>query len=251
MTTLEPSVNERPENADTETLVRIRDLRFRWRRDGPEVLALDALDIGRGERLFIEGPSGSGKSTLLGLLAGVSTPSRGEVVVLGTALQTLGGAARDRFRADHIGCIFQLFNLIPYLDVVDNVALPCRFSRRRRARALERSVSLAAEAQRLLRHLDLTEPGLLRRPVTELSVGQQQRIAVARALMGAPELLIADEPTSALDAGRRQAFLELLFAECRAAGATLVFVSHDTALEPLFERRLRLRETQASTTATD
>jgi putative ABC transport system ATP-binding protein len=223
-------------------VVALEGVRFRWHRRAPEVLALEALRVAAGEHLFIQGPSGSGKSTLLGLLAGVAVARSGRVQVLGQPLERLTGPQRDRFRADHIGYIFQLFNLIPYLGVIDNVTLPCRFSIRRRTRALRRSASLAAEAQRLLAHLDLTEPGLLRRPITALSVGQQQRVAAARALIGAPELLIADEPTSSLDADRRRAFVELLFAECRDSGATLVFVSHDPTLEGLFDRTLRLPE---------
>jgi putative ABC transport system ATP-binding protein len=148
----------------------------------------------------------------------------------------MSGAARDRFRADHIGFIFQMFNLIPYLSVVENVRLPCGFSRRRRANAERAGGSVGAEALRLLDHLDMTHDGLLRRPVTELSVGQQQRVAAARALIGAPEIIIADEPTSSLDADRRAAFIDLLFAECAREQATLVFVSHDASLAGRFDR---------------
>jgi putative ABC transport system ATP-binding protein len=133
-----------------------------------------------------------------------------------------------------------MFNPIPYLSVVENVTLPCRFSRLRRERALARSGTLEQEALRLLGHLDLADPALVGRAVTTLSVGQQQRVAAARALMGSPEMLIADEPTSALDPDRREAFTRLLFDECRAAGSTLIFVSHDAALEGLFDRTLRL-----------
>lgn len=224
------------------TAIAIRDLTFRWRADQPPVLAIDALDIQPGERVFIEGPSGSGKTTLLGLLAGVLQVSDGTLDVLGRPLHRLGAVERDRFRADHVGYVFQMFNLIPYLTMVENVALPCRFSHRRRDRALARGGDLAAEAGRLLDHLGLSDPALRARPVTELSVGQQQRVAAARALMGAPEILIADEPTSALDADRREAFIQLLFRECREAGLTLIFVSHDASLEGLFDRTLRLAE---------
>jgi putative ABC transport system ATP-binding protein len=223
-------------------VIAIRDLAFRWRPDQPAVLTIDALDIQPGERLFVEGPSGSGKTTLLGLLAGVLPVSEGALSVLGQSLHRLGAVERDHFRADHVGYVFQMFNLIPYLSMVENVTLPCRFSRRRRTRALARGASLTAEARRLLAHLGLGDPSLRARPVTELSVGQQQRVAAARALMGAPEILIADEPTSALDADRRESFIRLLFRECREAGLTLIFVSHDAGLEGLFDRTLRLVE---------
>jgi len=226
--------------AGDAAVIHIRDLAFRWQPRDPVVLALDELVVERGEQLFIEGPSGSGKSTLLGLLAGVSVARQGEVWVLEQRLDAMGAAARDHFRAHHIGYIFQMFNLIPYLSMVDNVTLPCRFSTRRRQQALQRSPSLEAEALRLLRHLDMDEPAFHRRPVTALSVGQQQRVAAARALMGSPELLIADEPTSALDGDRRESFLRVLFDECRASGSTLVFVSHDRSLEGLFQRTIRL-----------
>ena len=227
-------------------VVLLEGVRFCWRVGGPDVLALEHFGVARGERLFVEGPSGSGKSTLLGLLAGVTVPSAGSVRVLNQSLERMSGAERDHFRADHIGYIFQMFNLIPYLGIVDNVTLPCRFSKRRRERALARTGDLAAEARRLLGHLDLADPELLARSVTELSVGQQQRVAAARALMGSPELLIADEPTSSLDADRRQSFVRLLFNECQESGSTLIFVSHDAGLEPLFDRTLRLTEVNAA-----
>jgi len=227
-------------------IVSVQDLRFRWRRDEADVLNIASLEIAPRERLFVEGPSGAGKSTLLGLLAGVNALQEGRIRVLGTDLRQLNAAQRDRFRADHIGYIFQLFNLIPYLGIVDNVTLPARFSRRRRERALRRSPDLETEAKRLLRHLDLAETALLRQPVSELSIGQQQRVAAARALFGAPELLIADEPTSSLDSDRRRAFLELLFAECDEAQSTVIFVSHDPSLQSLFDRTLRLQELNAA-----
>ncbi len=223
-------------------VIDIKDLDFRWQPDAPTVLSIGELQVAEGEHLFIKGPSGSGKSTLLSLLAGVTVPQQGELQVLGQRLDRLGGVQRDHFRAHHIGYIFQMFNLIPYLSMIDNVVLPCRFSQARLDKALQRSQTLDAEAVRLLEHLDMAHDDLLHRPVTALSVGQQQRVAAARALMGAPELLIADEPTSSLDADRREAFVRLLFQECTGAGSTLVFVSHDASLEGLFDRTIRLAE---------
>ena len=222
-------------------LLAISDLRFAWRKDAAPLLILHELRIEPGERVFIRGPSGSGKTTLLNLLSGVLLPQKGSVRLLDTPLERLKHAARDRFRADHIGFVFQMFNLIPYLSLIENVTLPCRFSDRRRQRVLA-DQALADEAKRLLAHLGLSDPQVLQKPVSALSVGQQQRVAAARALIGRPELLIADEPTSALDADARAAFLQLLFAECEQAGSTLIFVSHDQSLARLFTGSLDLTQ---------
>jgi putative ABC transport system ATP-binding protein len=193
------------------------------------------LHVAPGESVFLHGPSGCGKSTLLGLLAGVLVPSAGQVTLMGQPWSALGGAARDRLRADHVGYIFQQFNLLPYLSVLDNVRLPCRFS----ARRAQRAGDAAATARALLAQVGLAEDHWTRR-ADELSVGQQQRVAAARALIGTPELVIADEPTSALDAALRDGFMTVLLAQCRTAGSTLVFVSHDERLATHFDRRLSL-----------
>ena len=224
---------------DVETAIRLRGIRFGYRPDSI-VLDIASFDVAPGERVFLEGASGSGKSTLLGLVGGILVPSHGEVDVLGRAMAGLSGAGRDRLRAEHIGFVFQMFNLLPYLSVVDNVALPCRFSVRRAARAQERSGSVAGEARRLLGRLGLVDADVVARRVTELSIGQQQRVAAARALIGAPALVIADEPTSALDAGARVRFVDLLSEECAAAGSAVLFASHDPALATRFDRSLSM-----------
>lgn len=217
--------------------VECRNVRFAY-RGGRTVLDIPDLSVARGETVFLFGPSGSGKTTLLGLVAGVLAPTAGTVRVLGHDLGALSSARRDAFRAEHIGYVFQMFNLIPYLSVRDNITLGCRLSAARRAKLGARGLDdAAAEIAR-----DLGIDALLTERVTELSVGQQQRVAAARALLGAPELVIADEPTSALDTNRREAFLELLFASCAKAAATLVFVSHDLTLRPMFSRALDLTE---------
>jgi putative ABC transport system ATP-binding protein len=205
---------------------------------GPTVLRVADLRIERGERLFIFGPSGSGKTTLLGLLAGVLRADAGTVHVLGIELGGLSSRRRDALRAAHIGYIFQMFNLIPYLSVQENIVLPCRLSARRRARLGNESPDHAARALADALHIG----DLLHERVTKLSVGQQQRVAAARALIGSPELIVADEPTSALDSDRRERFLELLFERCAAAHATLVFVSHDRQLERVFDRAVSLAD---------
>ncbi len=219
------------------TAVAIDGLRFAY-RSGREVLRIDQLQINRGERVFLHGPSGSGKTTLLGVIAGVLTPVAGRVHVLDTDLVSLRSGLRDGFRGRHIGYLFQLFNLIPWLSVVENIALPCRLHAARRERLAGRTP--AAAAGQLAEELELG--AFLNTRVTELSVGQQQRVAAARALIGAPELIIADEPTSALDTHLRDRFIQLLFAQCMAVGATLLFVSHDLSLSRRFDRVMSLPE---------
>ncbi|MEX2453290.1 MAG: ABC transporter ATP-binding protein [Rhodospirillaceae bacterium] len=223
-------------------MIRLTDVKFRWQANARPVLDIRSFSVARGERVFLKGPSGSGKTTLLNLLGGVAVPEAGQVSVMDTNLAAMRGARRDAFRADHIGFIFQMFNLVPYLSLIDNVALPCRFSAARRRKAESSGMAVAAEARRLLARMGLDAESVGDRPVTELSVGQQQRVAAARSLIGAPELLIADEPTSALDAETRMAFLDLLFSETAAAGSTLLFVSHDSALEVRFDRVVALRD---------
>ena len=220
-------------------MIELRDVRYAWPGSRTDGLAIDTLSVATGRTLFLHGPSGGGKSTLLGLLAGVLLPRSGSVSLLGTRWSDLSGARRDAFRADHVGYIFQQFNLLPYLSVLDNVLLPCRFSALRRERATLDAGSPAASAQQLLQRVGLA-PALWARPAAQLSVGQQQRVAAARALIGRPEVLIADEPTSALDADRREDFMALLLEACRAAGSTLVFVSHDERLAARFDERLSL-----------
>lgn len=202
------------------------------------VLDIPRLWVEQGSSVLLRGISGGGKSTLLGLLAGVLLPGKGRVEVAGHALQDMGGAARDRFRADQLGVIFQQFNLLPFLTVRDNIALGLRFSRLRSARI---SGPLDAEIARLLQALQLN-PELMQRRAGTLSVGQQQRVAAARALIGRATLLLADEPTSALDREAASAFLQLMSAQCQAAGTTVLVVSHDDSLQPLFDRTISLSE---------
>ena len=229
----------------SQPLLELADLGFAWPGQA-ELLDIPRFRLERGETLFLKGPSGSGKTTLLGLLGGVQTPGRGSIRLLGEQLERMSAGRRDHFRVDHIGYIFQQFNLLPFLSVRENVELPCRFSRLRADRARQRHGSVGQAATMLLEHLGLPA-GLLGRRADALSIGQQQRVAAARALIGQPELVIADEPTSALDTDAREAFLHLLFAECRAAGATLLFVSHDQSLAGLFDRSLSLAELNRAT----
>src|SRR5690606_11064484 len=228
------------ESSMSSALIQLSDVGFATPRDA-HLLDIPHFTLHKGDTLFLKGPSGSGKPTPLGLLGGVQQAQRGRVQLLGEDLARLSAGARDRFRVDHTGYIFQQFNLLPFLSVRENVELPCRFSRLRAERARQRHGSIDAAAAALLDHLGL-RADLLGRRADELSIGQQQRVAAARALIGQPELVIADEPTSALDFDAREAFLKLLFAECRAAGASLLFVSHDQSLAPLFDRNLSLAE---------
>ncbi len=225
--------------------VSLRNLVYAW--DGQEpLLDIGKFDIGVGESLFIRGASGSGKSTLLGLLGGVLTPTSGSVTVLGRDVGGMKSGARDRFRADHFGIIFQMFNLLPYLSVMENTLLPCRFSSRRRQNAIDAGGE-RQEAERLLSALGLASDTWMA-TVTSLSVGQQQRVAAARALIGSPELIVADEPTSALDTIHRGRFIDLLKRECERSGATLVFVSHDETLSGSFDRTVDLAMLNACST---
>jgi putative ABC transport system ATP-binding protein len=217
----------------------LSDVHFAWPRSTAPVISNVGLTISAGDRLLLHGPSGCGKSTLLALMAGVQRTNAGTIAVAGHALPK-SESARDRIRGDHIGLVFQQFNLLPFINVLDNVRLPCRFSRRRAERARARHGSVDHAACQLLAHMGLDDKALLRRPANALSVGQQQRVAVARALIGAPELILADEPTSALDSVARDAFLELLFDECAVAEAALVLVSHDDAVRTRFSRRMEL-----------
>lgn len=222
--------------------VHVRGVRFAWPGTDAFSFAIDDFAIRKSERVLLLGPSGSGKSTLLSLLAGIVAPARGAIEILGTDIARLSSARRDRFRAEHCGIIFQMFNLLPYGSVADNVLLPLSFARARRERAGATDAAREAEVARLLARLGLEGIDVSRRRAASLSVGQQQRVAAARALIGRPELVIADEPTSALDRDRQEAFLDLLFGELDAAGSSLVMVSHEERFAARFDRVVSLTD---------
>ncbi|MEQ5874451.1 ABC transporter ATP-binding protein [Pseudoalteromonas sp. NFXS39] len=231
-------------------MITLANVLFKWHTKQPEpTINITELHIDQGEHVFLHGPSGCGKSTLLSLLAGVTVPTQGSIELLGKAINQFNNSKRDRFRADHIGYIFQNFNLLPYLSPIENVTLGCQFSKQRQKKALENSTTITAEASRLLSALGLNDT-LQHQEVAQLSIGQQQRVAAARAFIGSPEIIIADEPTSALDMQNRQAFVKLLFEQASAANSTLVFVSHDETLQTLFSRSISLVDLQGGTHAT-
>jgi len=223
------------------SMLLLQNIRFSWPGQGQPVMQLERLEVAAQERIFLRGPSGSGKTTLLSLIAGIASPQQGSICFQGQDLVQWSGSRRDRWRADQLGIVFQLFNLLPYLSVLDNVLLSTRFSTARRQRAEASAGSARQEATRLLFRLGLQE-SLWSRPATALSVGQQQRVAAARALLGRPALLLADEPTSALDGDHRDQFIQLLIEEAEAAGSALLFVSHDMTLAKHFSRTIDLSE---------
>jgi len=224
----------------SDPVLHVKNMHFGYDNDDL-LLNIPDFKIAAGESVFLRGPSGSGKSTLLGLIGGVLNCKAGSIAIGGTDLTSLSSARRDQIRADKLGIIFQQFNLLPYLGVLQNCALPCQFSSLRRQRAIEEHGSVINAAKSLTHGLGLSDD-LLERPVGELSVGQQQRVAVARALIGGPDLIIADEPTSALDHDNRDRFVELLNSQRNTFGSSLLFVSHDQTLAAHFDRMVALSD---------
>lgn len=215
----------------------MREVRFRWPGRASFALSIPDFHIRTGETVMLLGESGSGKSTLLSLICGTILANTGTVIVAGTDLATLPGGARDRFRAECVGMIFQQFNLLTFGTVVDNILLPLRFAPERRKRVSDPTIKAAA----LCKALGLSED-LIRAKAANLSVGQQQRVAVARALIGRPPIVVADEPTSSLDATSQTAFLDLLFDQVQSHGTTLLMVSHDPRLAERFDRVIRMED---------
>lgn len=205
--------------------------------DSPNNIVLDIpqWSVTAEEQVFVHGPSGSGKSTLLNLLSGMAKPLDGELSILNQRLDTMSPHQRDKFRASHIGYVFQQFNLIPYLNAVENIELAAHFSPQKH------KSNLTQEIAALLSELNISDTDR-HKPTTHLSVGQQQRVAIARALINKPELLIADEPTSSLDAGNRDSFMALLMTMVTEHNTTLVFVSHDMSLSSYFSRTAELSD---------
>lgn len=226
------------------TVIALKDISFSWPKQKRPVLQIETFKATRGERIFLSGESGCGKSTLLSVIGGITVPQSGQVEVLGRDLVKMRASARDSFRVDHIGFIFQQFNLINYLSVLDNVVLPCSFSEVRRARIhdLDDAQAQSVEAAKAFLLRLKIGADIWQRPVSQLSVGQQQRVSIARALIGNPEVIIADEPTSALDSRNQHAFLELLMQECASAQTCLIFASHDLRFASQFDRHVLMAE---------
>lgn len=223
--------------------VKIRDLRFRYNDAGDFNLHIDALNLAPGRAYLLYGPSGKGKTTLLNLMAGVLRPDAGSIEICGTDLATVSNARMDMFRGENIGFIFQTLNLIPWLSAQDNIALSLAFAPSRRAR-LERSLDDTIMA--LFDRLDLDRK-LAGVKARQLSIGQQQRISAARALIGGPALLLADEPTSALDEDNTKLFLHLLRQSLDKSRQTMMVVSHDKSIREYFDEVIEIDQILSGT----
>ena len=226
------------------TAIRAVDLSFAWPKQKP--LYTDAsFELYPGQKLLITGPSGSGKSTLLNLLAGVVEPSSGSIWIHEENIHGLSASAKDQLRGEQMGFIFQQFNLLPYLSVRDNILLPAHLFAKRKAAALAQFGSLDNALRYYMNHLGLSA-ALENQAAHRLSIGQQQRVAAARAFMGKPSIVIADEPTSALDEANQTQLLKLFFALADEQQTALLMVSHDPRLSPYFDRQLQLAEVSPS-----
>ena len=220
-----------------EETIRLDSLRFYWSRVADFKIYIPKLEIGRGEKVLLLGESGSGKTTLLSLICGFLSPISGDIFLNEQKLNDLKANKKDQFRSDNIGIIFQQFNLLPYANVIDNITLPLYFSKNRDSRVTNHRET----ALNLCRSLQLSESTIAMQ-ANKLSVGQQQRVAVARALIGNPSLIIADEPTSSLDASTQKKFLDLMFRQIEEHKSTLLMVSHDSSISNYFDRTINIKD---------
>lgn len=220
-----------------EETIRLDSLRFYWSKVADFKIYIPKLEIGRGEKVLLLGESGSGKTTLLSLICGFLSPISGDIFLNEQKLNDLKANKKDQFRSDNIGIIFQQFNLLPYANVIDNITLPLYFSKNRDSRVTNHREA----ALNLCRSLQLSESTIAMQ-ANKLSVGQQQRVAVARALIGNPSLIIADEPTSSLDASTQKKFLDLMFSQIEEHKSTLLMVSHDSSISNYFDRTINIKD---------
>ena len=221
--------------------IQLSDIDFSWgsARDDFRIQVKD-FQLEKNESVILVGPSGGGKSTLLSLICGIINSKYGITKILGENLGEMSRSERDSFRADNIGIIFQQFNLLPYLSALDNVLLPLEFSFARKKVLGKTKADYKIEGRRLLNSLSIGPDTLGKQKAVTLSIGQQQRVAAARAFIGSPELIVADEPTSSLDEGSQDEFLKQLFAQKTSTGASLLMVSHNPRLEKWFDRLVKL-----------
>ena len=217
--------------------ISIDSVRFYWSRNSNFKIFIPKLNISKGEKVLLLGESGSGKTTLLSLICGFLSPVSGDIHINQKQISSLAAGKRDQYRSDNIGIIFQQFNLLPYANVIDNILLPLYFSKKRAANVSNhRKIAI-----NLCNNLRLPQ-NIEKMKASDLSVGQQQRVAVARALIGNPPLIIADEPTSSLDSDVQNIFLELLFSQIEENNSTLLMVSHDKSLSTYFDRVIDIKD---------
>jgi putative ABC transport system ATP-binding protein len=219
----------------TSFALELHSIEFAWSTSTKPLFVIPQLILQQGQTLFIGGPSGSGKTSLLSLMTGIQVPQKGTCRILGMPLNQLSASARDRFRGEHLGLIFQQFNLLPFLTVQDNVELPSKLFDSRLQKSVQLYGSVKAHVDFLCDALHLS-PSLRRRQANLLSVGEQQRVAAARALLGCPALIVADEPTSALDEDNKIDFLNLLLSTASAQNTSVVTVSHDMRIASKFDQ---------------
>ena len=211
-------------------ILALKKVKFSWKSRSSFVLYVENFTLSSGRTALILGESGSGKSTLLSLICGTILPEIGNVMVAGRKLSSLSASDRDYFRGEMIGVIFQQFNLLPFASVLDNILLPLRFAPMRRQRVSD----ARSEVLALSLALGLSSE-LMNNRANTLSVGQQQRVAVARALIGRPPLIVADEPTSSLDTTNQAIFLDVLFEQIQKNNTSLLMVSHDSQISERFD----------------
>ena len=220
-----------------DSIVKIESLRFQWSKNNNFKIFVPKLEVGRGKKVLFLGESGSGKTTLLSLICGFLEPLSGSISINDKIISDLTSTNKDAYRSDNIGIIFQQFNLLPYANVIDNIILPLYFSKQRSIK-VENKINAAMN---LCDQLRLPE-SILNQKASNLSVGQQQRVAVARALIGSPSIIVADEPTSSLDTEAQELFLDLMFDQISKNSSTLLMVSHDKSLTNYFDLVIDINE---------
>lgn len=220
-----------------DSIVKIESLRFQWSKNNNFKIFVPKLEVGRGKKVLFLGESGSGKTTLLSLICGFLEPLSGSISINDKIINDLTSTNKDAYRSDNIGIIFQQFNLLPYANVIDNIILPLYFSKQR-SKKVENKINAAMN---LCDQLRLPE-SILNQKASNLSVGQQQRVAVARALIGSPSIIVADEPTSSLDTEAQELFLDLMFDQISKNSSTLLMVSHDKSLTNYFDQVIDINE---------
>ena len=220
-----------------DSIVKIESLRFQWSKNNNFKIFVPKLEVSRGKKVLFLGESGSGKTTLLSLICGFLEPLSGSISINDKIISDLTSTNKDAYRSDNIGIIFQQFNLLPYANVIDNIILPLYFSKQR-SKKVENKINAAMN---LCDQLRLPE-SILNQKASNLSVGQQQRVAVARALIGSPSIIVADEPTSSLDTEAQELFLNLMFDQISKNSSTLLMVSHDKSLTNYFDQVIDINE---------